>query len=1121
MTIKSWWSSLASSLLILTLTNTQGAVRPVLYSPHADKFDCHMNMGPTGAGAWMRGYELVVMRIDQGSPAYGNLQLGDVVYAADGTTFGAAADPRITLGDAIGKAEATGRPLKLTIRRDGKRRKVSIQLPKLGSFSDSWPARCQKSDRILDAACRSLLDVQMPDGEVITDGNMGTFLTGLLLLASDDPAYLDGARRAAYQAITVDYDTMSYNNWPMGYGGLLMAEYYLATGDDTVLPKLAEITAKIAKGQMMCGSWGHSSPSGGYGALNQPGIICAMTLALAKECGIEIDQTALDKALRFFGRYAEIGSIPYGDHFPAGGPDDNGHNASAAILMKLAGKNKESSAFSESVAMSYWMREEGHTGGFFSIFWGPLGASLAGEEAFRAFLDYQRWYYNLCRTWKGELVHLPYYEALTRFDSSGYIYGGGDSTTGGMTLLFALPRNHLRILGAPESVFSPGVKLSGPLQAARQHYLAREWRACDTSLAGIKPSDLTTLQDKHGFSQLKAARALARESTERVLLEIESNLVEGAAYRASEQYKALTQCLGEQADARFEQLDQRLAEGNMEWYIREGKQYYEAWRGLRGFAVKSWVPQGWQAKMLIEGLPSLRQPIWEPLSPVSNLTPQTWRTLLLEKDQDPPKGWEKVTFDDSSWKQTEGVFTSFDQKVEGLEPSKRAAVLNNMPWREKKKLAENAIAARRHFTIQDPEGVKVRIRLQTVRPAQTKVYLNGTLVVSAVRGQRGGYAAIVLDDAALGLLHKGENVLAVTSTRQGAGGNHLDVGLEINRQFIDKRTLPVLRTHTVFDTSTRGFFGGRRDHDYSLKVKETKNKMGAKLQASYDNKPIAELLSDLGSIVAYRRHLAETALVSKGLAGINPALALADDPDWKVRAAVCDVINQAFGAYNKQPKSLEMALITAKLPLLVGLIHDEHFWVRVRALSALSRFEQAAAFAVPQVLTLIKDPDPWVRLAAIQTIGKINPDPDKTVEAALQALMIPTTAYNVPGNALRALTKYSGTGPERLEALLSFLRHPPEGGGGRLLNNAMEMAVALDPEGKQVIPVLMEIVSDVTHYSRQRANPRGKAIVLLGEYGTKASKAIPLLKKIIQSDEKKDQTQKEACQKALAAITGR
>lgn len=233
------------------------------------------------------------------------------------------------------------------------------------------------------------------------------------------------------------------------------------------------------------------------------------------------------------------------------------------------------------------------------------------------------------------------------------------------------------------------------------------------------------------------------------------------------------------------------------------------------------------------------------------------------------------------------------------------------------------------------------------------------------------------------------------------------------------------------------------------------------------------------------------------------------------------MLAKAQKTFKKAEDEPGLTYVAAQFPKLVGLLSDDHFWVRTQAAFSLVQFGESAKSAVPELLKLINDPDEWVRSAAIRTIRAVDTDADSSLVAALEALNTPGTAYTVPRVAFSLIKKYPEGGDGRLEALITLLRNPPEGGGGQLLVEAMKMAESLDPERKKMIPVLIEIVSDKTGYSRQRGNPRAKAIKLLGEYGDKASQAIPLLKQMIASEETKDQGVKEISQQALDTITGK
>lgn len=1061
----------------------------VTYSPHAAGADCNVNLGPTGSTAWMRGYHFVVTSIQQGSPGYGQLKLGDVILGAAGKSFGPDVDPRITLGNAIGVAEATGEPLVLDVLRDGAKTEVKVPLPKLGAYPAVGMSNCEKSDRILDAACRSLIDSQMPNGGQITDGAIGTFLTGLILLGSGESEFLDAARRAAYRASEYEYEKIDYSNWPLGYGGVTLAEYYLATGDDSVLPKLKEITDQLAAGQMRCGSWGHNNPGGGYGAVNQLGLVDAIALVMARDCGVEVDGKAIDKTLHFFSRFAGLGSVPYGDHQPFNSLDNNGANSSAAVLFHLAGRETEAKLFAESVADSYWLREEGHTGAFFSILWGPMAASIAGPEKYERFIDYQKWYYDMAREWTGGITFLPYKEALTRFDDSGYIYFGPDFTTGGMAMAYALPRKKLQIFGAPASVFSVRTKLDGDLKTARDQYLARDWNGFDATLKRFESVRLDA-EAGRSLSQLQAAREFAKASIDRTLLEIDSNLTGGAAYRASRQFEALKRAYGANADPRFAEIEKRLAAS--EWFVREGKDFYERWEGINAFTVKSWVPQGPLAKWLLEGTPTARLPIWEPLSPTSQLTPQTWRTRQLDAADAVADGWQQPGFDDSAWTSGEGIATQVT-KVNG------------------KPAPTSPIVARRTFTVDNPKGKSLRVRLQTVRNAETKVYLNGQLIVNVERGQRGGYAPIKLQDSVFDLLKQGENVLAIWSSAQGTDANRLDVGLEICRVGADPRHLPIERYEHI-DTAKLP------DAETSLQVSRTMDQYRESLTSGYAQKSVDDLLKEMSDEIGYYRGLAEEALVGKGPDGIRPAIARMGDADWKVRVAAMGVFQKASNKAGKDKDDATLALLAEHVPLLIKHVTDEHHWVRTQACKNLGDLGPAAKDAIPVLVEASGDKEEWVRTAALGALRQIGADATTLHAAAIRAHSIDNSSYSVARHAMAIVKMPEGDTPQKLKILSLIIQTPPQGDGGGLLNDAMATGCKLDPDGTVMIPILIDGAADKTGLGRQRQNPRGAAIEHLGNYGPKASAATETLKAILADDKAKNHH--EVATAALKKIAG-
>lgn len=1063
-----------------------------------------MNMGPTGARVWMRDYQFQVMTVDAGSPADGALQRGDLIIAADGAEFGEKADPRMTLGNAIGAAEADDGILKLKIIRDGKKKTVKVELPVTGAFSSTWPYNCMKSKRILYQACDYLAKAQMPDGEIMTDGSAGLFPGGTLLLATGDVRYMDAARRAVYASAEKDFEKIDLHSWAMGYGGVLLAEYFLSTGDNTVLPKLKEITDSLAKGQMRCGSWAHGTTPGGYGAMNQAGVVCAITMVLAQECGVEVDQVALNKALNFYGRYAELGAVPYGDHLPTGNkPDGNGRSASSSVLFSLlSNRQAEVSAFSESIAMSYASRETGHTGGYFSMLWGPLGCAPAGQEALQKFMGYQAWYYNLNRTWKGSLVLLPYQEALTRFDSSSYNDSGGEFTTGGLGLAFALPQKQLRILGAPRSVFGADVK--GGLLKARELYQARDWSGFDKAMTAL-PGKAAGAEEKQFAAQLKRVAATMRASKARTIKEINNNIAEGDAYRASMQYDALKRFFGEE-DEDLLAIADKFKGGTIEWYVREGKQYYEAWRNVRTAAVKSWVPYyGPKAKLLAWEVRDLAPQLWEELASVSDTTTNTWRVLRLGADEEAPRDWQETDFDDAAWLECAG--------------------LAGAPLDAEKKLGDGkTVVGRRSFDAEQDSFRGLRLRLRSGRNAITDVYLNGQQVAHVVRGQRGGYAKIELAESSRNLIRKGQNSIAVTSTEAGSGANALDIGLQavVAEQPWDTP----LRTGSKATGPQNGMAvwrpllslpeKQRTSRTEVLRVQDALNAYNTDLNSQYDAMSTKELVAEMDSNVPYRRYLAVAAVIRKGEAEALPVAAAGmNDKSWRVRSSACSIPSSLWSKHEDK-EDAEAATIKRHIPSLVSLLGDDHFWVRVCAAKAISAFGMEAKSAAGALVKASGDPEEWVRGAALKALSKVSDDPAPALTAATVALKMDNTSFSVAGSSLKLVEKYAPEGKDGLQPLLLLIEKPGQGMGAHVVAKACEKLAEVDPE--RAVGVLAKVAAGGYDYDHLRGNPRGKAIELLGGMGAQAKAALPALKNIAASEAERDKNHLEAAAKAVEAI---
>jgi len=406
------------------------------------------NLGPTGLTGWVYGTrgntglsrQILVTKVDKGSPADGILQKDDVIIGLGTERF--ASDARVAYANAITEAEKEENKgeLKLLIHRDGREMPVTLTLRVMGTYSDNAPFDCPKSRKILDEAVAHLMKIEF-------EHDLPFYVSGLALLASGRKECLPKLKELVDCA---ESETTDLPNWTNIHANLFLTEYYLATRDPDALPKIEEVSLAIARGQSRIGTWGHSFAFPkthclrGYGAMNQVGIPLTTSMVLAEKCGVrhpEIRQ-AIERSKRFLSFYTGKGAIPYGDHRPAVEfHDDDGKCSEAAVLFGLLGDVRAERFFGKMAIASYGEREPGHTGHFFGHLWGAGAAMRLGPRAASAFMKKQLWYFDLARRWDGSFSYSE--EPGDDYDSP---YSHWDNT-GLYALNYALPLRKLHITG--------------------------------------------------------------------------------------------------------------------------------------------------------------------------------------------------------------------------------------------------------------------------------------------------------------------------------------------------------------------------------------------------------------------------------------------------------------------------------------------------------------------------------------------------------------------------------------------------------------------------------------------------------------------------------------------------
>jgi len=395
------------------------------------------NLGATGCRGWMftnnmettKARQILITKVAKGSPADGVLEKGDVILGVGTKPFDS--DPRTAFGKALTAAEteAGGGKLQLLRWRGGKSEPVTVPLQVLGTYGATAPYNCPKSAKILEQGCEALAaKIQSPD---YRENPISRSLNAMALLASGNDKYLPIIKKEAEWA--AKYRVEQFSVWYYGYVVSFLAEYIMATGDQSLLPDLRELALDCSRGQSIVGSWGHKFAGHdgrlvGYGMMNAPGVPLTISLVLAQQAGVKDKEVevAIERSAKLLRFYIGKGAVPYGDHHPwIQAHEDNGKCGMAAVLFNLLEEPEGSKFFSRmSLAAHGAERDCGHTGNFWNMTWAMPGVNQSGPEATGAWMkEFGSWYYDLARTHDGTFSHLgppqatP--DATAKWDPSG------------------------------------------------------------------------------------------------------------------------------------------------------------------------------------------------------------------------------------------------------------------------------------------------------------------------------------------------------------------------------------------------------------------------------------------------------------------------------------------------------------------------------------------------------------------------------------------------------------------------------------------------------------------------------------------------------------------------------
>ncbi len=414
-------------------------------------------LGPVGIGLDLvqPAFTMKVSNVEEGSPAAvtGAFKKGQIIESINGESL-KDIDPRVQLGNMITKAEAKDGVLKMMVKDEpnAAAREVIVKITALGAYSDTWPVNCEKSNKIIRQFADFLAKIDQP--------NPGA---ALFLLSTGEQKDLDVVTR--WFKDKLDPNRKGYP-WDIGYAGTAICEYYLRTGDKSVLPAIESMAGELTR-TIYNGGWaGRGGAPYAYmagGHLNGAGVHCITYLMLAKECGVKISDHTFNTALTHFFRFAGRGNVAYGDGLPEGGFVDNGKTAGLAFAMAAAAAltpDGENSIYAKardiSATKSFYSTSwlfHGHTGGGIGELWRGSAMSLIKDKRptqYQSFMDERRWMYELART------HDAAFGWVSGWNTSYLDTGHKAGRTWGnfIPLVYTMPLKKLRMNGAPKTEFS-------------------------------------------------------------------------------------------------------------------------------------------------------------------------------------------------------------------------------------------------------------------------------------------------------------------------------------------------------------------------------------------------------------------------------------------------------------------------------------------------------------------------------------------------------------------------------------------------------------------------------------------------------------------------------------------
>ncbi len=483
--------------------------------PDAAAGGFYINLGITGARAKLIESNLkclVVTYVFENTPAYGKLKKDDVIIGVNNRPFEVAhkngygmdkfggEGPLMDFGNALEESQAEAatdkgssskskksddpQPGKGILLVDVMRNKEKVQVvinigTKYGKYSDSFPNNDKKSALIVSELYEYLAKNQSGNG---TWGSAEADCFGALaLLASGDKKYLPNVERSARNYATQTSSKYDPNAgglvvWNYTFAGIVLSEYYLATGEKWVLPELEEIRDWLMKTQYidkksqlrsdrdetkneklmtrMLGGWGHNPGFEGYGPMCITTSQACMALALMSRCGIQINRERHEMALAFLERgTGTTGYVWYNagaSKNTRGNWADMGRTGSTALANQLcdygdAKYQQQADLITTMLSDHVESFPDTHASPPLGMGW-QAAATFFNPAGFEHLMRYHKWWFSLAQCPDGSFYYQP-----NRDNNRAYVGNLRHMMSAVMAFIFSVKNKNLHITGASQS----------------------------------------------------------------------------------------------------------------------------------------------------------------------------------------------------------------------------------------------------------------------------------------------------------------------------------------------------------------------------------------------------------------------------------------------------------------------------------------------------------------------------------------------------------------------------------------------------------------------------------------------------------------------------------------------